>query len=75
MRPAGRANISSAIEEAPPTMKVEMSVDDWEKWSKFKEMCLEDKQSIEASTTSTSAASANFGGTWDWKKAWDREHA
>lgn len=75
VRPTGRANISSVIEEAPQTMKVEMSVDDWERWSKFKGMCLEDKQSIEASTASTSAASANFGGTWDWKKALDREHA
>ena len=48
MRPAGKANTSTIIEEASQTMKVEMSVDDWEKWSKFKAICLDDKQSTGA---------------------------
>ncbi|CAN6195794.1 unnamed protein product [Urochloa humidicola] len=75
MRPGGKANTTSVSEEPSPTVRVDMSADDWEKWRQFKGIHLEDKQYTEASNTSTSAASANFGGTWDWKKAWDGEHA
>jgi len=75
MRLGGRANTTSVMEESSQLMRVEMSVDDWEKWRQFKGMCIEDKQSAEASNASTSAAATNFGGTWDWKKAWDGEHA
>jgi hypothetical protein len=32
MRSAGRANTSAAIEEVSQVFKVEMSVDEWEKW-------------------------------------------
>jgi hypothetical protein len=43
------------------TVKVQMSVDDWKKWCKFKE-CLENRQPNETSKVSTSAISANFRG-------------
>lgn len=56
------------------TVKVQMSVDDWKKWCKFKE-CLENRQPNETSKVSTSAISANFRGTWDGKMAWDRKYA
>ena len=62
MRLGGRANITSVMEESSQLMRVEMSVDDWEKWRQFKGMCIEDKQSTEASNASTSAAATNFGG-------------
>jgi hypothetical protein len=58
----GRANVSSTIGEASQVVNVEMTADDWEKWSQFKRMSLIDKQSIEAPATSASAASTNFGG-------------
>lgn len=62
MRYGGRANTTSVVEEASDTMRVEMSLDDWEKWRQFKGMRIEEKQSTEVSNASTSAASANFGG-------------
>ncbi|KAK1604216.1 hypothetical protein QYE76_027889 [Lolium multiflorum] len=60
-RPVGRANVSSTIGEASHVVNVEMTADDWEKWSQFKRMSLIDKQSVEAPATSASAASTNFG--------------
>uniref|UniRef100_A0ACD5XWJ6 Uncharacterized protein n=1 Tax=Avena sativa TaxID=4498 RepID=A0ACD5XWJ6_AVESA len=71
----GRAN-TSVVEEASQIVSVEMTVDDLEKWRQFKELNIGERQSSEASTSApASAASANFSGTWDWKKAWDGESA
>ncbi|KAM0864030.1 hypothetical protein ACQ4PT_044189 [Festuca glaucescens] len=75
LRLGGRANTCVAAEEASHTMKVEMTADEWERWRQFKGLCIGEKSSVEASTSPAIAASANFGGTWDWKKTWDREHA
>jgi hypothetical protein len=36
IRPVGRANVSSTIGEASQVVNVEMTADDWEKWSQFK---------------------------------------
>jgi hypothetical protein len=59
MLSAGRANTSAAIEEVSQVFKVEMSVDEWEKWRQFKALNLGERQSSEISP---SAASANFSG-------------
>lgn len=72
MRPPGRANTTSVFEEAPQTVSIEMTADDLEKWHQVKGLSLGDKQSPEVPS---SATSTNFSGTWDWKKAWDGEHA
>lgn len=76
IRPTGRANISAASGEASQSsVKVELSAEDWEKWCQFKGLCLGDKQTMATTSASTSTSSTNFGGTWDWKKSWDGEHA
>ncbi|SPT18889.1 unnamed protein product [Triticum aestivum] len=74
-RPAGKANTSMITENTTQTISVEISADDWDKWCQFKGLHLGDKSTAEAPPTFASTASANFGGTWDWKKTWDGEHA
>lgn len=76
IHPTGRANISATSAESPQSsVKFELTAEDWEKWCQFKGLHLSDKQTMETTSASTSAASTNFGGTWDWKKSWDGEHA
>ena len=58
-RPAAKANTSVITENTTQTMSVEMTAEDWEKWSQFKGLSLGDKPTVEAPT---SAALANFGG-------------
>lgn len=72
MRLGGRANTSAVVEEAARTVSIEMSVDELEKWRQFKNLALGDGRSSE---TQASSSSANFSGTWDWKKAWEGEYA
>uniref|UniRef100_A0A8R7R3P9 CCHC-type domain-containing protein n=1 Tax=Triticum urartu TaxID=4572 RepID=A0A8R7R3P9_TRIUA len=55
MRPAGRANTSVVVEEAPRTVSIEMTTDELEKWHQFKGLSLGDKQSSEPSPSSASA--------------------
>lgn len=59
----GRANTCTVVE---------LSADELERWRQFKNLSLDAGQSSEAQGTSSSA---NFSGTWDWKKDWDGEHA
>ncbi|XP_071681833.1 uncharacterized protein [Lolium perenne] len=61
LRLGGRVNTCAAVEEASHTMKVDMTVDEWERWSQFKGLSLGEKSSAQASTSLTTA-SANFGG-------------
>ncbi|KAM3368389.1 hypothetical protein ACQJBY_016747 [Aegilops geniculata] len=61
--PSGRANTCTVVE---------MTADELEKWHQFKNLSLGDGRSSEAHAPSSSA---NFSGTWDWKKDWDGEHA
>uniref|UniRef100_A0ACD5WUH8 Uncharacterized protein n=1 Tax=Avena sativa TaxID=4498 RepID=A0ACD5WUH8_AVESA len=72
MRPPWRANATSVAEESSRALTVEITTDELERWKQFKGLTLGDKQSGEAST---STASTNFSGTWDWKKTWDGENA
>lgn len=72
MRPPWRANTTSVAEESSQTLRVEITADELEKWKQFKGLTLGDKQAREASTSN---ASTNFSGTWDWKKTWDGENA
>lgn len=72
MRPVGRAHTSAVVEEVSKTVSIEMTADELEKWRQFKNSSLGDPRSSE---TQASSSSANFSGTWDWKKAWDGEHA
>lgn len=69
-RPAGRANVSATVEDVSKMVQVEMTADELEKWQQFKEMKQGDKEPYQAAT-----ASAEICGAWDWKKAWDGEHA
>lgn len=72
MRSIGRAHTSAVAEEPSRTVSIEMTADELEKWHQLKNLSLGDLRSSE---TQASSSSANFAGTWDWKKAWDGEHA
>ena len=61
MRPGGRTNTTAIGKKDFQTVRVEMSVDDWKKWCKFKE-CLENRQLNETRKVSTAAISASFCG-------------
>lgn len=63
VHPPGRANTCTIVE---------LTADELERWRQFKNLSLDVGQSSEAHGASSSA---NFSGTWDWKKDWDGEHA
>uniref|UniRef100_A0A8R7TRJ0 CCHC-type domain-containing protein n=1 Tax=Triticum urartu TaxID=4572 RepID=A0A8R7TRJ0_TRIUA len=68
----GRANTSTA-EEVSQKLSIEITPDELEKWRQFKNLNLGVEQPQESHASSSS--SANFSGTWNWKRDWDREHA